>query len=263
MLTQAGIAPAIRIYDESIVSGRSLNLYCEISHQSIALVLADKKQNKIYAFENFSDSRFSGLDSKILSFNYRTASVQIINKDYTVVPSAVFEADEEEEWFFFNNRQALQLLSDRVNAYHLVNIFGYHPESLPQLTVAFRTHHHITSLLESVRLRKQKLHLNFNTGLLDVVVSEGKNLLLCNTFQYKSDEDALYYALLVCEQLNVEDPKVAISGRIEKQSGVSTLLSNHFSNVIFAEPPVDFAYGFEKLNKHLYNTAFSHLLCES
>jgi len=115
--------------------------------------------------------------------------------------------------------------------------------------------------------RHSLLNVNIQPGFIDIIVTEGKKLLLCNSFEYKSPEDALYYILFVCEQLNLEPQEIqtAVFGEIENQSAVYHLLQKYLKNIYTGEPPssLKFTYGFEKLPSHFYFAAFSQLLCES
>jgi hypothetical protein len=80
-------------------------------------------------------------------------------------------------------------------------------------------------------------------------------------------EDAVYYVLLVCEQLslNPQSVEVEMMGEIEKESAISNLMQNYISRIHFSEriKTLQFSYGFDTIPSHFYYSVFSHALCES
>jgi hypothetical protein len=264
------IKPAISIFDRSILADRALTLLVEAGAQSITLALADRKQMKLFAFETFPspEARLDNLDSAILKHDFQSASVQVVNRKYTLVPSALYDAGDEETYFMLNHQQSgLNLSSDTVNGYHLVNVFGYQNDLTGKHFPAAQVHHAVSSMLSAIRLqsREKSIHLNFSEELLDIIIVDGKKLLYCNSFEYRSNEDALYYVLFACEQLNldVRDVQTILSGSVKKESPLHEMLSKHLRQMNFAASPVQFAYGFENIAPHFYYSAFSHLLCVS
>ena len=68
---------------------------------------------------------------------------------------------------------------------------------------------------------------------MDVLVIKNKELQLYNTFIYKSAEDFIYFALFVCEQLDLDPDQLdcCFFGEIEKTHTLIIWLTNTF--VIF------------------------------
>jgi hypothetical protein len=281
---------AVNILDESVRSGatKSYKILCTVDASFIALALFDPKQSKFFGLETFPFSKpFSAeqLSEKINSLpeqssllksaSHNKVSVQLSNHQYTFIPSTLFKAEDSEKYFFFNHpkKPNHRVETEPIKAYDILNVFSVDEQvlaSLKKVFTDFSIHHHTTSLLQSVKLQSGKdnrvMYMHFRSGWIDLIVTEGKKLVLCNSFNYKSTEDAVYYILLVCEQLGLNPPSLdlVIIGEIEKESAIMLLLQKYIANIQYGErlKTAQFSYGFDKLPSHFYHSVFSHALCE-
>jgi hypothetical protein len=290
-LLEANVHAAVNILDESVQSGQSktYTIFCSIDASLIALSLFDARQTKFYGLETFSFSKLLAegeLSEKIRLLKresallkqapYHKISVQFSNNRYTFIPSALFRAEDAEKYLFLNHSRKPNSRVDfePVKSYDLVNVFSIEQQMMTALKNTFEDftiHHHTTSLLHSVKLQtgtsnNKTFWVHFRNGWVDVMVTEDKKLVLCNSFNYKSTEDAVYYILLICDQLGLNplSTELTIMGEIEKESAIAQLLHKYFENIQFSErtKAAQFSYGFDKLPGHSYYSVFSHALCE-
>jgi hypothetical protein len=256
----------------------------------IALSLFDARQARFFGLETFPFSKpltSAELAEKINSLKnessllkrapYHKVSAQLSSNRYTFIPSALFKAENAEKYFLFNHpkKTNTRVEFEQVKAYEIINVFSTDNEVMSALQNVFNDvtiHHHTTSLLQSVKLQagtsnSKNLFAHFRNGWIDIIVTEGKKLVLCNSFNYKSSEDAVYYILSAGEQLglNPQSVQLTIMGEIEKESSISQLLHKYIAGIQFSErtKAAQFSYGFDKLPGHFYHTVFSHALCES
>jgi len=284
-------AANISIFDESLLTAPSkrFNLLCTVDHQFIGLSVVDIKERKFSAFEayHFSQSlndeqlaqkilTLTGQSSILRKVDFTTVSVQVINRNYTFVPSVLFREEDTSQYFFLNHsdnnrNSATENKTETVRAYDLINVFSVSEIILTALKKVFERficHHHLSSILEAIRIENsgnelKNLSVHFHSGFMDVFVTEGRKLLLCNTFTYKANEDALYYLLFVCEQLSVNTEKIQLTiyGELEKGGALNHLLGQHIRNISFSQRPktTEFTYGFDSIPEHFYFSVFSSI----
>jgi hypothetical protein len=118
---------------------------------------------------------------------FNKVSVQLSNNLYTLVPSVLFRKEEAEKYFFFNHSEnsSGNIEQEQIKSFDAVNIFSVSDKvyaGLEKIFEHFSLHHHITSILDAVRLRHDKhsgmtIHINFRSAWLDVIVTESKKLI--------------------------------------------------------------------------------------
>jgi hypothetical protein len=282
----------VSILDESLFTGgqRPYKLLCTVDPELISIAAIDTAQNKFTGFEGFPmqkpqnddqlAQKIAGLthQSTILKkVDFRNVSVQFTNTRFTFIPSALYKQEDAAGYFYFNHRmrEGDIIYSDPVRAYEAVSIFAVPDQlvsALKRLFENFSVHHHLTALLTATRFYSQKqagkaLFIHVRPSSLDVLVTDERKFLFANTFAYKSVEDAVYFIMMVCEQLslNPEKAEVVLSGEVEKGSALNIRLHTFLSRISFAERirAASFTYGFDELPAHFYHSEFSHILCES
>jgi hypothetical protein len=280
---------SLNILDESVISGeqKKYRLFVTVDASFIALALFDNRESRFVGLETFyfqkaytaeqigkSIGSIKQQSNLVQKATIDKVSVQLSHNLYTFVPAALFRAEDAEKYFKLNHpkKGQVRIENEVVKGFDVMNIFSVNENLYSELKKtfnAFTLHHHITSLLQAVRLKAGKdkvLHLHFRPGWVDVIIMEGKRLLLCNSFNYKSSEDAVYFILNVCEQigLNPHSIETDVMGELEKESAINKLISKYIDNIHFSErsKATQFTYGFDKIPSHFYYSVFSHALCE-
>jgi hypothetical protein len=282
---------SVNIIDESVLTGESktYKILCTINTSFIALALFDARKTKFFGLETFNSSKpltVPELSEKINSLNsastllkripYHKISVQLSDSSYTFVPSPLFHPSDAGQYFYLNHPKKLnkKIESETVKAYDLVNVFSVEEQVIQNLKNVFKDftlHHHMTALLQSVKMlsgkdNERQAYVHFRNSWVDILVTEDKKLILANSFNYKSIEDAVYYILSVFEQLGLNPHSIGLTimGEIEKESAISQLLCKYLANISYSSrlQAAQFSYGFDKLPSHFYHSVFSHALCE-
>src|SRR2546421_440654 len=95
--------------------------------------------------------------------------------------------------------------------------------------------------------KSKKVFANFHSSYFEIVILEGRGLLFCNAFKYKTSEDIAYYILFVYEQLhlNPEEIELILSGEIEKTAKEHSLLYNYIRNIKFDTLHENFKYSYK------------------
>jgi hypothetical protein len=284
-------ASSIHILDESVRAseGKAYKVLCTVDASFIAVALLNIRETKFVGLDTFHFGKSltsEQLSAKIASLknesnilknvSFDKVSVQLSHSNYTFAPSALFHKEEAEKYFYLNHLKKLnqRIENETIRNFDIVNIFSVDEQVRSSLQNAFgdvAIHHHITSLLYAIRLQSGKenvrlVHLNFRAAWVDVIVTEEKKVILANSFNYKSAEDALYFILTVYEQLGMNPKAVeaVVMGETEKESAIVQLMKRYISNVNFTKrmQAANYSYGFDKLPSHFYYSVFGQTLCE-
>jgi hypothetical protein len=215
------------VIDETLSTGQAgtCDLYIFLSADHALLVLRERSGGKFLAAENilpipptgkhFTDFiRYTVENSRLISLGvHRKVTVAINNTYASLLPSGLFRAgDEAANLRFTVSRDDLTACSEKVSAYDLQVIYGIQPEIkslLQQLLPSCKIVHALSCALEyqgATYAGTKYISLRVLTypGLLTIVVSDGKKLLFANAFEAHTAEEALYYLLNTCEQLDLD-----------------------------------------------------------
>lgn len=289
--TMKGKDAIVSILDESLFTGdkRHYKLLCTIDPEFISIAAVDQEKNRFSGFEGFHFSRPCNdeqLSLKIAELtrqsdilkkiDFRNVSVQFANSRFTFIPSALFKAEDAEQYFYFNHpkRDGDEVHFDIITSYDAINIFSVSGEviaALKKMFERFSVHHQLTSLLEAAGFYarnkpERNMFIHVHSSCIDVIVMEERKLIFANSFPCKGTEDGIYFVMMTCEQLslNPELVEVLVSGEIEKDGAFTKQLHRYIRHISFCgrSKASSFTYGFDELPPHFYHAAFSHNLCE-
>lgn len=85
---------------------------------------------------------------------------------------------------------------------------------------------------------QEQLFVYFQSNTFQLVLIRNQALCYCNSFNYRSPEDFMYYLLFACKQLHI-DPEligVILMGEIVRDSVIYQLLTKYIRNIEFAKP---------------------------
>lgn len=213
----------------------------------------------------FSEKRFSSpqtpeqLSEEVKSFFNQSAhkallsSISAINVFYahalfTLIPQQFFSKDNLSDYIKYN----IQLLpTDELNYDQLkhteanlayipyTNINNYLVEKFGEFTYQ----HAASSFIDlsyntlNAELEEAQAFINVFDTHFYLCIYKNKTLLLCNSFDYHSPEDFVYYVLFTFEQLELDTNSIhlKLSGMIEKDSETFNLLYNYVRHVSFID----------------------------
>jgi len=285
--------PNLLIIDESLETKTAsvCELLVTLDAHIIQLGLREKRSNRILALETFpvkddpkkinwteTLEQLSRNSHLLRHFEFSKAIVGVFTASYTLIPDSIFKEGDEKKFLDFNFSEkglSQKVFSRQVNPFHLKTVFGitddlYHeifhlfeePELL-HLSSALL----IASHLQSRGKTEKELFLHIRRNSIDLIALEGKKLLLMNTYDTPTADDVLYFALMVCDQLELDPDSIPlrIAGEIEKESMKYKLLYKYFRDIRYSERPgsVKYSYRFDKIPSHYNYSLFSLALCES
>lgn len=201
----------------------------------------------------------------VFSDEFDSITVVHQNELSTLVPKALYDENNKADYLKFNTKILKTdfithddiAVNDSVNVYiPYININNYIFETFGEFTYK----HSSTVLVDTLLQKKHEsdtteVYLHVNSNTIEIAVLDKKQLQLFNVFEYHSKEDFIYYVLFVFEQLNldVETTLVYLSGLVNKNDELYTLLYTYIRHVEFEK--LNFNYSFsDKLNSdHLHH----------
>jgi hypothetical protein len=281
----------IKKYDEALNPGSSENysLYIQIAASALTFCIFDQYLNKYLSIESFpfpdlslrnadrsvSEKKIS--DHSLLNRKFKTVSIIYEINQSTLVPEPLFDSNELVALSNFNFTVAenLELKYEKLKNLDAYIIYPL-PESVIKLVDQYFVNHrfrpHLSVLIESLLIKhknlpnQKRIFVNVRTSFIDIIITEGKQLIYANTFNFRTKEDFVYYIIFVLEQLNLnpENTDLTLAGEIDKKSELFELLYKYVRNVDFATLPqtVKYSYVFNEFPAHHFYTLLNIRFCE-
>lgn len=195
---------------------------------------------------------------------------------YTIIPSALFIEGKEEEYYNFTHQKSVQevisvcgLISDEAKMIYASDIASsqiikdhFNDAHQYPAAAAFID----TIILKYKTSRTSGIFINIYEENFDLLILEEGKLKYCNNFNFKSEEDLVYYTIFVIDQLNInaETIDVRLSGAISEKSPINKLLRKYIRSVeLFNyESDVRLSYALNDIPLHSYPDLFNSRLCE-
>jgi hypothetical protein len=285
------ISPILNLVDEALdtklTAGYHLSML--VGLDSLSCAVLDIKRNKYLALCSWT---FQGIyswpvlcenisriikENKILNASFRSVSAAVVSNRSTLVPDALFEKQYASQYLHFNHpvEDDAAAMSDDLKNTDAQNVYAL-PRCLEQTLRSYygnvRFLHHSTPLLESALLQHRhqdapKVIVHVQMSHFEVVVAGGRKLIFYNSFSHQTSEDFIYYLLFVCEQLklNPDSLELTLTGEIERNSAIYSILHKYVRNIRFGErsDSFEYSYKFSEVSKHFYYNLFNQYLCVS
>ena len=193
---------------------------------------------------------------------YSFSEVVVIHKNnlFSLVPKPLFDTAELANYLKFNVKiLANDLVEyDEIDSYDLVNVyvpFVNINNYIYDLFGEFEFMHHgtvmVQSLLNSYSNGNETIcYVHVSDNQMDITVLAQKQLLLFNSFQYKTKEDFIYYLLFTLEQLKLdtETVKIRLFGEVDMRDELYNIAYEYIQHISLFIPPSDI-YSTEELAK--------------
>jgi len=286
------IEPHVKIIDDRFES-EQLDLYrlfLLVGSLRIQFCVIDSETNRCLALEAYqleSSSTSSVLVDRISQIIenhsflpakfWKSVHVCVANDKFTLVPLSLFKPE--------NALNYLQLNCEVDKSIHFITHFAHKQAGIANVFALDLSLHnwlssyysevktqfiHQTSPLIEAILRqesidnKPSLIVFVGYEYMGILVKDKSALKFCNKFFFKTDEDFLYYLMLVINELGLEkQTNIELYGEILAKSNIFRLLKNFFSHVHFGNrpSPLKFGYVFDEISEHTYFDLLSICYC--
>ena len=181
---------------------------------------------------------------EILNSDFSDVSIVYSTPIYSLVPIVLFEETKASEYLKFNSK----ILANDYVAHDLLENSGIAIVYVPFMNInnfffdkygSFNYYHSISILLKTILDKEQyslpRMYLHFQQNSFDCLIMKDGELQLCNTYNYNTPEDFIYYTLFSMEQLklNPETLSVFLCGDIEKNDPNFNIAYTYIRNLEF------------------------------
>lgn len=205
----------------------------------------------------------------LFSYSFAEVRCAFFNLNATLVPRRLFVPEDLPTYFKLLLRPAdYEFHYDLLPEFDCCLAYAVEPAVTRMCGQYFP--HAKTSHLATVLLKRwhqiapsddYSIFLNVRNQVVQVAVFDRQNLLLYNAFQFKKNNDLLYFALLAYEQFRLDPAKIplTVSGNLAEDSDAFRLLYRYVRTIRFARLPENARLPnvVENLPEHFWFDAFS------
>lgn len=232
------------------------------------------KQTHFPDFTNFLDDIRT--NTPWLRNTFKLVKVAYDGQQATLVPAALFNPEDNEQYFKFNFKagQDELILGDHLmplDAWQIFSVPKPLTETIREVFPKTKMMHASSLLIESIwinyknRISSPHVFLNVRDTLVDLMIFDGKSMSYFNTFPFQNAEEVTYYLVFVLEQLNFNPEKVPLIlfGFIDKNEGLSELLLRYVRHVEtgLRNEAYSYSYMLNRLPRHEYFPLLNAFSC--
>lgn len=239
----------------TILEKKYKNLVLQVSLTEASFCIKDTLNNKIETIRSFSFDKISNSteieeslqkifnETPELNTTFDEITVLHNNNLLTFVPSVLFDEQYSGSYLQYNTKvfESDFFASDLVSTNDMVTVY------IPYVNInnflidrfgSFNYKHSFTILVKKIvefskNIDEIQLYIHIQSTNFQIIAVRNQKLLLFNTFDYKTEEDFIYYLLFVTEQLNLnpETIQVKLLGTISKESNLYQIAYKYIRNV--------------------------------
>jgi hypothetical protein len=181
---------------------------------------------------------------------------------YTPVPTPLFDEKKAKEYLKFSIKVLATdyVANDEIREAEVTIVY------IPFMNInnwffekygSFEYYHAVSLLIENL-LKAEKYatgtnaYVHVSKKIFDLLIFEKGKLKFCNSFEYHTPEDFMYYILFVFEQLHL-DPNLTpciLLGEINKGDSLYTILYKYVKEVQFFKPILQDSFAIENMPAH-------------
>ncbi|MBL7922852.1 MAG: DUF3822 family protein [Bacteroidia bacterium] len=277
-------------YSQGMVEDATLLMLAEKSRFMYA-ILDERRQKAVVLRDyhlisdhNSEETYCPGFFQRILEEDELLRSIQasrtvlsFFGPHQSLVPDPLFSKDHVREILELSCSPGKndELYADAIASAHAHLVYAVPAALLEETGNRFQQNlvfHAASAFIESqLRLNKHETEAKISVLLrnrqFDLVITQGNELKLYNSFEIHSSEDFIYFVLFCMEQLqlNPDSVEVRCYGEIEKVTSHWMLGRKYIRNLIFGEKPegMELSYGFDRYSPHEFYPLLIQRLCVS
>jgi hypothetical protein len=168
----------------------------------------------------------------------------------------------------FFDLSAYKQYSDNITEWQIVTVYSV-PETINNIMInSFPSmqvcHTYTTAIKTHESGPNNQIYVHFTTNYFRIIVKKEKQVLLAQTYTYKTPLDVVYYLLKIVYEFNLGQSEVIliISGLIEEHSAMYQELQNYFLNVQFPQSP-GFVVPENEFPPYYFNSLYNLAECVS
>jgi hypothetical protein len=264
------------------------HFYLSIAKHKVSCIIADPLNLKVISLKTFSSP-----DVDFLQINYddwkqlqdvlqeikpayKSKIVLIDNDSCLIAPESLCNIIELEAYYqlhkpILNNSQ---MLYSKLHIFNTTAVFNLRNETIkfirfemPNADLLHQSQLFMKAIVKSqIEEKENKIFVNVHQEFIEVLATDGQNLLFYNTFKYDTETDFIYYILSVAEQRGMESNQIQILlfGDITNSDNAFEMLKKYAARVQFGDKLQQYFYpeAYNQFSSHQHFVLSSCLLCE-
>ena len=264
------------------------HFYLSIAKHKVSCIIADPLNLKVISLKTFSSP-----DVDFLQINYddwkqlqdvlqeikpayKSKIVLIDNDSCLIAPESLCNIIELEAYYqlhkpIINNSQ---MLYSKLHIFNTTAVFNLRNETIkfirfemPNADLVHQSQLFMKAIVKSqIEEKDNKIFVNVHQEFVEVLATDGQNLVFYNTFKFDTETDFVYYILSVAEQRGMESNKIQIIlfGDITNSDNSFEMLKKYAARVQFGDKLQQYFYpeSYNQFSSHQHFVLSSCLLCE-
>ena len=235
-------------------------LILQVSLTEVSFCIFDSLKNKIEQIAHFSIDNTSNsisIEEYLATVIKNNVALQTTFDDIlvlhnnnllTFVPSVLYDQQYLSSYMQYNTKvfESDYFTHDEISSYDMNTVY------IPYINInnflidqfgSFKYQHSFTILIKKIldfskNIEETQVYIHIQKDNFQLIVVKNQKLLLFNTFEFKTDQDFMYYVLFAMEQLqlNPESVLVKLFGTISKEHSLYQIAYKYIRNVsLFTE----------------------------
>lgn len=202
-----------------------------------------KEHNPVKALEEI-ENVYKQEDA--LQEKFKEVTLLFSNELYSIVPSEYFIEEEASTYLKFNTKilatdvvESDRITEELINVYiPYTNITNYFFDRYGEFEFRHTASELVKAALEITPENETRVYLNNFDGYYDLVIVKDGSLIFCNTFNYETREDFIYYLLFTAEQLDLDPGKfnLLLLGNIQTDMEEYKIAYTYIKNIEMLKP---------------------------
>lgn len=246
----------------------SYHLLIELNEKSFNYAIIDPEDRSLQALGSYEGSVFNHHD-ELFSFNFSTILISTITKSFTFIPEVHYNDKLEHTFVSFLQAdvQSDEVFSNFLDKQNIRNIYALNTSLLEKLNQAFSNAKIFTQINPfyegCVMEGAAEVNINIKDEHFELLLLNNKELIYYNIFEFRNNEEILYFLLLTLQQKEINSPSVTVSGNINESSDLYLKLKHSFSSVELNIPKrtLQIREEFKQTELHQYFSLLSLHLC--
>lgn len=266
----------------SSIDAESCSLICELSTEGFSYAIKNDEENSFLgvAVSQFDKSKpQAGFpialqilfhQHKLLSKNFKKRFIFYSLPESVLIPFSLYDSTQNSNVLNLIHGDLPNqstILADVITGHNLYNNYRVPTPVYNAIQNQFGniiSAHQYSALLKQEAPEKNKLFVIFYTQKIVVSLFKDGKFQLINSFNYRIAEDVSYTLLNICQQFEMDNIDLEISGLIEENSALHKEIYKYFANIIFAGYGKDCNFPKEISNypSHYFSHIFALDSCE-
>ena len=228
--------------------------FCVKNNNTVETLYTSQFEQELTPFDTLNRLK-TELEKQVFSESFSSIKIIHQNNLATFIPEELYDENHNADYLKFNTKilKSDFITHDTISSNNSVNVYipyvninNYIFEQFGEFTYQHSASVFLQTLLkkDETSHEKTKVYINVNKTSIEIFAINNNELQLFNVFDYSSPEDFIYYVLFVFEQLNLntETNEVVLSGLIDLNDNLYSILYTYVRHISFIESNYDFNF---------------------